>query len=137
MADPAPGFEKHPNYKVTIEPQAAELVVKVGATEVARSRRALLVEESKHRPVWYLPMDDVDGTLLEATATHTYRPCKAHASYWRINAADGVVEDALWGYLSPYDECEALRDHVSFYTNKVDLYVDGALSNKDGPGWHD
>jgi len=135
MANPAPGFEQHPNYAVDITPRQTEVVVRIGDQEIARSRRAVLVEETKHRPVWYLPLQDVDQNLIKATDTSTYCPFKGHASYWSVITADGTVDDAVWAYMDPYDECEPLRGYASFYTNKVDLYVDGDLSNKDGPGW--
>ena len=118
-----------------IVPQTAEVVVSVDGTEIARSQRAVLLEESRHRPVWYLPLDDVDASLIEATDTDTYCPFKGHASYWSINAGALKVTDAIWAYLTPYDECAAIRGYASFYTNKVDVYIDGVLSNKEGPGW--
>ena len=135
MANPAPGFEQYPDYTVDIVPQTAEVVVSVDGTEIARSQRAVLLEESRHRPVWYLPLDDVDASLIEATDTDTYCPFKGHASYWSINTGALQVSDAIWAYLTPYDECAAIRGYASFYTNKVDLYIDGVLANKDGPGW--
>ena len=135
MANPAPGFEKHPNYAVNITPQDVEVVVRIADTEIARSRRAVLVEETKHRPVWYMPLEDVNNTLIEATDTDTYCPFKGHASYWSVTTSEGAVSDAIWAYMSPYDECEALRGYASFYTNKVDLFVNGERANKDGPGW--
>ncbi len=135
MANPAPGFEQHPNYAVSILPQDSEVVVRIGNTEIARSQRSVLVEETKHRPVWYMPLEDVNQALISATDTDTYCPFKGHASYWSVHTEDGPVTDAIWAYMDPYDECEPLRGYASFYTNKVDLYVDGELANKDGPGW--
>ena len=137
MANPAPGFEQHPHYAVDILPQSAQVVVCVNGCEIARSRRAVLLQESKHRPVWYMPLEDVDADLIEASDTRTYCPFKGHASYWSVNTGGKKISDAIWAYLTPYDECAAIRGYASFYTNKVDVYVDGALSNKDGPGWTD
>lgn len=135
MANPAPGFAKHPGYAVDIIPQDTEVVVRLGDTEIARSRRAVLVEETRHRPVWYMPLEDIDNSLIEASDTDTYCPFKGHASYWSVNTISASVTDVIWAYLSPYDECESLRGYASFYTNKVDLYVDGEPANQDGPGW--
>ena len=137
MSNPAPGFDKHPRYEVNIEPLNAEIVVKAGDLTIARTRSALAVSETKHRPVWYLPLQDVDESLLTATDTQTYCPFKGYARYWSINTGDGVIADAIWGYAEPYDECAELADYVSFYTNKVDLLIDGEQANKEGPGWAD
>ncbi len=137
MSNPAPGFAKHPSYEVLIEPSSSTLTVKVGDQVIAQSTRAVQVLETKHRPVWYMPFEDVDRDCVTATDTDTYCPFKGHASYWSIDTPSGQVEDAIWAYLAPFDECEAIRGYASFYTNKVDLYVDGELTNKDGPGWTD
>ena len=137
MANPAPGFEKHPNYEVNLEPLDAELVVKVSGLQLASSKRAVVVGETKHRPVWYIPLEDIDSALLQETDTDTYCPFKGHASYWSIKANGSLIEDAIWAYPAPYDECEALKGYASFYTNKVDLYIDGKAMNSDGPGWTD
>jgi uncharacterized protein (DUF427 family) len=137
MNNPAPGFSKHPGYEVNIEPLNAEIVIKVGDLTIASSQQALAVTETKHRPVWYLPMQDVNAALLVETDTQTYCPFKGYARYWSIKHGDEVIEDAIWGYAAPYDECEALAEFVSFYTNKVDLLIDGVQANKEGPGWTD
>ena len=135
MTNPAPGFSKHPGYEVNITPLEATLEVRVGEQLVASSKRAVSILETKHRPVWYMPMADVDASLVVATDTDTYCPFKGHASYWSIQLTDTTVEDAIWAYLTPYDECEEIQGYASFYTNKVDLLIDGELANKDGPGW--
>ena len=123
MTNPAPGFTKHPNHSVVISPFAGRVTVQLGATQIAVSERALQLEESRYAPAYYVPLDDIDQTLL--TATDTYCPFKGHASYWTITTPDDTVEDALWAYQSPYDECLALKDHAAFYGNKVEVTVEG------------
>ncbi len=133
--NPAPGFQKHPNYEVRIEPLDGELTVEVDGTLVGSSSRAVQLLETKHRPVWYMPLEDLDPSLIEATDTDTFCPFKGHASYWSVKLADRTVEDAIWAYMDPYDECEHIRGYASFYTNKVDLKINGELTDKEGPGW--
>jgi uncharacterized protein (DUF427 family) len=137
MNNPAPGFEAHPDYAVTIEPSTAHVRALVGDTVVADTQSALSVTESRHRPVWYLPLADVDQTLLTRTDTSTYCPFKGHASYWSIKTPDASLDDALWGYEAPFDECAPLVGYVAFYTDKVALEVDGAPLESTGPGWTD
>ena len=134
-SNPAPGFQKHPNYEVTLQPISDTMTVEVNGTEVARSTRAVQLLETKHRAVWYMPLDAVDQTVIEQTDTQTYCPFKGYASYWRINAGGQTVDDAIWAYMDPYDECLPVKGYASFYTNKVDLKINGELMNKDGPGW--
>ena len=84
----------------------------------------LPVTETKHHPVWYLPLADVDAASIAATDHSTYCPFKGHASYWSLTTADGLLDDAVWAYEDPYDECAQLAGHVAFYANKVSIAAD-------------
>jgi uncharacterized protein (DUF427 family) len=137
MSNSAPGFESHPNYEVLIEPSTAHVRALVGDTVVADTRSALSVTESKHRPVWYLPLSDLDQALLTRTDTSTYCPFKGHASYWTITTPDADLADALWSYETPFDECQPLAGYVAFYTDRVALEVDGKPLESVAPGWVD
>jgi uncharacterized protein (DUF427 family) len=138
MRNPAPGFEKHPNYRVDITPLAGTLIVKAGTRIIAESEDAVAVTETRHRPVWYVPVADLAPEAIRATATETYCPFKGNASYWSALTNSGEeITDAIWAYLAPYDECAAIANYASFYTDKLDLFIDGELVNKDGPGWTD
>lgn len=123
MPTPAPGFAKHPDYAVDIEPSTARVRVHAGNTLVADSVRALKVSETNLPPVWYVPMADVAQELLIKTTTSTHCPFKGDASYWRVEAGDTVVDDALWGYENPFTECLPLQNHVAFYPNRVTIDV--------------
>ena len=135
MNNSAPGFQQHPNYEVLIEPSPARIRVLVGDTVLADSQKAVAVTETRHRPVWYLPREDVIENLLSATDTSTHCPFKGDASYWSVTTEDGTLDDVMWSYLTPYDECLALQGYVSFYTDRVTLEIDGELQAKVGPGW--
>ena len=124
MAGPAPGFLKYPDYEVTIEPSASHVRVRVGGTVIADTREAVLVSESRHEPVWYLPMASVDPAVIEATDTSTYCPFKGDASYWSIRAGGESLPDAMWSYQAPFDECLPIADHVAFYADRVTIEVD-------------
>ena len=67
MAESAPGFEKHPNYQVDIIRTDDHIRIMLGEHCLADSQRPLKVTETKHHPVWYLPLADVDAGLIEAT----------------------------------------------------------------------
>ena len=124
MANPAPGYDKHPNHRVTISPAQTTVTVTAGNRQLAKSHRALLVDEARHELVFYLPRADVDMTLLEATDHSTYCPFKGHASYFSV-IADAAGEsttdlnNSVWSYESPYDECLELKDHLAFYSDRL------------------
>ncbi len=135
--NPAPGFKKHPEYELNFSPLSEELVIKVGDQVIARSQRAIAVTERGLNPVWYMPLEDVDANLITPTDRETYCPYKGHASYWSINLPEQTCENVIWAYRDPYDECAAIAGYASFYTNKVDLYINGERAGHKGPGYAD
>ena len=124
MANPAPGFAERPAHRVEIRPCTTRVRVTVGEQLVAESLRPLRLAESTLPVVWYLPLSDVNEELLQRSDTSTYCPFKGHASYWSLTTADGLLDDAVWAYEDPYDECAQLAGHVAFYANKVSIAAD-------------
>ena len=112
-----------PEHPITIEPAGTRVVARVGAQIVADTTRALTLREAGYPPVQYIPLEDVDQTLLTASATQTYCPYKGDASYYGIAAADGERADAVWSYREPYDAVADIAGHVAFYTDRVDVVV--------------
>ncbi len=135
MSEPAPGFLKHPDYQVEITPTDDRIRILVGDCCLADTQRPLRVTESRHRPVWYVPLEDLDAEFIEPTDHQTYCPFKGNASYWTVDAAGTRLENSIWGYRTPYRECEPLMDHVAFYTDRFTLEVNGEPVADDGPGW--
>jgi uncharacterized protein (DUF427 family) len=112
-----------PEHPITIEPAGVRVVARVGAQIVADTTRALTMREASYPPVHYIPLEDVDQTLLTASATQTYCPYKGDASYYGIAAANGERADAVWSYREPYDAVADIAGHVAFYTDRVDVVV--------------
>lgn len=116
-------LERIPDYAVDISPANKTVTVTYKGTVIAKSDSALIIEETKHEGVYYLPREDVDMALFEPTDLSTYCPFKGHASYWSLKGDDSL-ENFVWSYEDPYPEVEGLRDYMSFYTNKVDVNAD-------------
>jgi uncharacterized protein (DUF427 family) len=113
-----------PEHPITIEPAGVRVVARVGAQIVADTTRALTMREASYPPVHYIPLEDVDQTLLTASATQTYCPYKGDASYYGIAAAaDGERADAVWSYREPYDAVADIAGYVAFYADRVDVVV--------------
>jgi uncharacterized protein (DUF427 family) len=112
-----PGAE-HP---ITIEPTGVHVVVRAGERVVADTRRPLILREAGYLPVYYVPLADVDQTLLRRSATTTYCPYKGDASYFSVADPDGDIADAVWIYIEPYPRVAAIADHVAFYPDRVQL----------------
>ena len=91
---------------------------------VVESRRAKLMHETGHLPVYYFPRDDVRMDLLEATEHSTHCPFKGDAAYWSVSVGERVAENAAWSYPEPIEGAPPLVDHVAFYWNSLDRWME-------------
>ena len=114
-------LEKFPDYAVTSEPAGGRVTITCHGTQLASSCAALLVRESKHANVYYLPREDVDLSLFSRTDHSTYCPFKGHASYWSLNLPDHSEDNVVWSYEGPYPEVSELKDYLSFYSSQVEV----------------
>ena len=119
------GFEKRPDYPLTVEPAGGKVHVKAGAVVIAKSERPYIVEEAKYPPVLYLPRQDVHIELLARTEHTTHCPFKGDASYWSIVLEDERLENAVWSYEDPFEQLSVLKDLMAFYPDKVDILWSG------------
>jgi uncharacterized protein (DUF427 family) len=119
MAD-KPVLEPGADHPITITANPAHIVVTVAGKVVADTTRALSLQESTYPAVQYIPIEDVDRSLLERTATSTYCPYKGDASYYSIPAGGERSVDAIWVYETPWDAVKEIKDHVAFYPDRVD-----------------
>ncbi|GAA4736988.1 DUF427 domain-containing protein [Nocardioides endophyticus] len=109
------------HHPITVTPNDDRVVVMLGERTVADTTSALTLQEASYPAVQYVPLSDVDPTLLERTDHATYCPYKGEASYYSL-AADGETHDnAVWTYEAPYAAVAAIAGHVAFYPHVVDV----------------
>ncbi len=113
-------MEPGPDHPITIEPNPDRVVVTVAGKTVADSRRALTLQEADYEPVAYIPLEDVDRSLLEPTDHSSYCPFKGDANYYSVPAGGERSTNAVWEYRSPYAAVDEIAGHVAFYPDRVD-----------------
>jgi uncharacterized protein (DUF427 family) len=91
---------------------------------IADSRRAKLLHETGHLPVYYFPREDVRWERLEESDHTTYCPFKGDASYWSVRVGERVAENAVWGYPEPIDSCPPIAGYLAFYWRKMDHWYE-------------
>ena len=122
-----PVLEPTAEHPITIEPTQGRVVARVGDTVVASSGSALTLQESTYPAVQYIPMADVDQSLLRRTDTASYCPFKGDASYYSVQTPDGgTVADVIWTYEQPYAAVSEIKDHVAFYPDRATVTVEPA-----------
>jgi uncharacterized protein (DUF427 family) len=92
----------------------------VAGETVVDTRAAHLLHETGHLPVYYAPVDDIRGDVLEASDTRTHCPHKGEASYWTIRTGRRTAPDAVWAYEQPLEPASFLRGHVALYWHVPD-----------------
>jgi uncharacterized protein (DUF427 family) len=109
-----------PDHPISIAPENAEVRVLVAGHIVARSRRALRLDEVGYSSMLYIPREDADMSMLERTKHDSYCPCKGGCMYYSIAAGGRRSEYAVWTYENPYDAVASIRNHLAFYPSRVD-----------------
>jgi uncharacterized protein (DUF427 family) len=77
-----------PDHPITFSPVDGTVRVTLAGKIVAESTRALRLEENGYPPVYYLPRNDADMSLLVRTTHYTYCPYKGDCTYYSISSAD-------------------------------------------------
>ena len=99
-----------PDHPITITPAKERVRVSFNGKVVADSARALVLQESTYKPVFYIPREDAQMALTERTTNSTHCPYKGDASYYTIKVGDRSAENAIWSYETPFPEIG--RAHV-------------------------
>jgi uncharacterized protein (DUF427 family) len=109
-----------PDHPITVFPVEGKVRVTVADRIVAESTRALRLEEKGYPPVYYLPRNDADMSLLVRTTHYTYCPYKGDCTYYSIPPGGATSEYAVWTYENPYEAVAEIKDHLAFYPTRID-----------------
>jgi len=118
-----PVLQPGPDHPITVTPAEQHVVVRVAGRTVADSHNALALREASYPVVHYVPLADVDQTLLQPTEHTTYCPYKGDASYYSIPAGGDRSANAIWTYREPYPAVVEIAGHVAFYPDRVDELI--------------
>ncbi|HXL18830.1 MAG TPA: DUF427 domain-containing protein [Streptosporangiaceae bacterium] len=113
-------------HKITIVPADVHVEVMLGGETLAKSDRAIRLEETGLPARYYIPRDDVRTELLRPSAHTTTCPFKGEASYWSVQVGDHVHENLVWSYESPISDADGITGLMCFYNEQVDLRIGDA-----------
>jgi uncharacterized protein (DUF427 family) len=114
-----PVLQPGPEHPITIEPAEGQIVVTVAGRVIADTHDALVLREANYPPVLYIPLEDVNTSLLQASDHATYCPYKGDCSYYSIPIGEDKSVNAVWEYKQPYDAVAEIKGHVAFYPHRV------------------
>lgn len=109
--------EPSAEHPITITPTGGQVTVTVNGVVVARTDAAVTLQEAEYPGAQYIPLADVDPSVLVRSETTTYCPYKGEANYYHVND----VRDAVWTYEQPYPAVAQIADRVAFYPDKAQI----------------
>jgi len=119
------GHARDPFKTVDTRRSSRRVTVEIAGTTVADSIRTTILFETFLPTRYYFVPADVRMDLLERSGTVSVCAYKGHANYWSANIGGVGVKDVAWSYEGPHNYATAVRGMLSFFNERVDLYVDG------------
>jgi uncharacterized protein (DUF427 family) len=121
-----------PDHPIEIAPSARRVRVRFNGRIVADTTRALVLRETTHKPVFYIPREDADMTAFERTTHASHCPYKGDAAYYSIRVGDRLARNAIWSYETPYPavaeiagRLAEIAGRLAFYPDRVDAIEEG------------
>jgi uncharacterized protein (DUF427 family) len=109
-----------PDHPISVKASVGRVTVRWNGQLIADSSRALTLEEAGFAPVQYLPLEDVEASVLEPSPHVTYCPYKGDATYYTLKAGGQRTLNAVWTYKEPFAAVASIAGYVAFYPDRVD-----------------
>ncbi|QLG46633.1 DUF427 domain-containing protein [Costertonia aggregata] len=91
---------------------------------IADSKNALAVLETASPPTYYIPQVDIDmGSLVPIHGKASMCEWKGRAIYLALKTMRELP--VAWYYPNPFPEFQELKDHLAFYPQHLECYIDG------------
>jgi uncharacterized protein (DUF427 family) len=129
------GHPKDPYSRIDVCRTTRRVRVLLDGEVLADSRRARVLYEAALPPRWYLPAEDVRGELLVPSGNLSRCAYKGVASYWHVRVGDELAEDLVWSYPDPEHDALPVRDMLCFFSEKVDIELDGVVDERPRTQW--
>jgi uncharacterized protein (DUF427 family) len=111
-------------HNIKIEPADYKITLTCNGETVAETERALRLHEPPLLPVYYIPRDDVNMSLITPSRHKTTCPVKGEASYFTLEAGGEKFENAVWCYNAPKDEVAEIMGFIAFSDSVVEIAED-------------
>jgi uncharacterized protein (DUF427 family) len=126
---------RDPYKRLDILKTSRSVRIELDEVTVAESSRPVLLFETGLPTRYYLPREDVNMELLTASESQTGCPYKGFASYYDVEVNAERYHDLVWSYDAPLPESRKIKGLLSFYNEKVDIYVDGEIQERPITHW--
>ena len=111
------------------------VVISLDGTTLADSRRPTLLFETPLPTRYYLPREDVAMEHLRPSDQRMTCAYKGHARFWSADVAGAQGRDVAWSYEEPLHDAVPVRGMVAFFTERLDLVLDGVPQERPLTPW--
>ena len=134
---PLLGHPREPLHRIDVCPSSRTVRIEHRGTVLAETNQArLLFEGTFPMARYYLPREAVRVPLVPG-ALKTTCAYKGHATHWTVEAEGLRLPDIAWSYERPEPDAVPVAGYLSFYTERLDVYVDGELATRVRTPWSD
>jgi uncharacterized protein (DUF427 family) len=127
---------RDPYKRVDALQSSRHVEVRLNGETIADTTRPVLLFETGLPTRYYIPKLDVRLDLLVPSELSTACPYKGTASYFSVAVPGAeVVENVVWFYPAPIAQVPAIKNHLCFFNEKVDIVVDGVLQDRPTTKW--
>lgn len=120
---------KDPYKRIDIRRSSRHIKVEVDGIVVAETNQPALLFETMLRTRYYLPASCIVHKLSNSD-TVTSCPYKGDASYFNVVVNGKEIKDVAWRYKFPTQESAPIAGLLCFYSEKVDIWVDGVKESQ-------
>lgn len=107
------------NIKIT--PVAGRLHVVFDDAEIVSTLHALEVDEPGEPKAYYVPREDVQPGILEASDTRTVCPYKGEAHYYTLKTLTHTGPDQVKYFPEPCPGVDAIGDMLTFFGDRIEV----------------
>jgi uncharacterized protein (DUF427 family) len=129
------GHPRDPFDRIDCLRSSRHVVIARDGVTLADSRRPTLLFETPLPTRYYLPREDVAMELLHPSDRRSTCAYKGDARYWSAEVDGRLVPDLAWSYEQPRHDAAPVKDRVAFFTERLDLVVDGVGQERPRTPW--
>lgn len=129
------GHPHDPFDRIDVLRSSRHVVVSSEGVVLADSARPTLLFETPLPTRYYLPTEDVRWDLLKPSESHSVCAYKGVASYWTARLPGRDIPDIAWSYPEPLHDALNVAGMVAFFTERLDLAIDGTPIERPVTPW--
>jgi uncharacterized protein (DUF427 family) len=129
------GHPRDPFHRIDVRRSGRSVRIEHEGHVLADSTRTRMLFEAAFPFVrYYLPPEDLLIDLVPGTLSTTCA-YKGHATHYSATVNGSALANIAWSYQDPLEDATAVRGLLSFYQERLDLFIDGRRVQRASTPW--